>query len=98
MVFSKVVMDRETQRSRGFGFVAFQQEASIERAIHGLDNKDFGGRTITVNRAKERDELQRCVASLWVFCFYCSFCQKRSRALTHPRISSSFTRKRIRSR
>jgi|AntAceMinimDraft_5_1070358.scaffolds.fasta_scaffold62106_3 RNA recognition motif-containing protein len=53
-------MDRETGRSRGFGFVAFQQEASIERAIHGLDNKDFGGRTITVNRAKERDEM-RCV-------------------------------------
>lgn len=78
-------MDRETGRSRGFGFVAFAQESSLDRAIQGLDGNEFGGRTITVNRAKERDEM-RCVATCVVFfSFFSFFLPNATHAPTHRR-------------
>lgn len=48
-----LVTDRETGRPRGFGFVEMD-EASASSAIQGLNEKDFGGRNITVNEARER--------------------------------------------
>ena len=48
-----LVTDRETGRPRGFGFVEMDAEAATA-AIDGLNNKDFGGRDLNVNEARER--------------------------------------------
>ncbi len=49
---AKVIMDRETDRSKGFGFVEFDSKDDAENAIESLNGKDLGGRTIVVNEAK----------------------------------------------
>lgn len=49
-----VVKDRDTGRSRGFGFVRFGQEADAEAAINAMNNIEFDGRTIRVDKASER--------------------------------------------
>jgi RNA recognition motif-containing protein len=48
-----LITDRQTGRPRGFGFVEMDEEGA-KAAIEGLDSKDFGGRTINVNEARER--------------------------------------------
>jgi RNA recognition motif-containing protein len=48
-----LISDRQTGRPRGFGFVEMDEEGA-KAAIEGLDSKDFGGRTINVNEARER--------------------------------------------
>jgi RNA recognition motif-containing protein len=54
----RLVTDRETGRSRGFGFVEVPEQ-SVERAIQALNGVEFGGRTLTVNEAKPREERSR---------------------------------------
>ena len=49
-----LITDRDTGRPRGFGFVEMDAD-SINAAIEGLNNKDFGGRDLTVNEARERN-------------------------------------------
>ncbi|KAJ8530179.1 hypothetical protein K7X08_037014 [Anisodus acutangulus] len=54
VVESKIINDRETGRSRGFGFVTFKDEQSMKEAIEGMNGQDLDGRNITVNEAQSR--------------------------------------------
>ncbi len=49
-----VLTDRETGRSKGFGFVTFSQEEDGDKAIAAMDGKELEGRPIKVNEARER--------------------------------------------
>lgn len=51
----KLITDRETGRSRGFGFVEMSSKEETEKAIESLDGRDWNGRTLKVNRAKPRE-------------------------------------------
>ena len=51
---AKVITDRETGRSRGFGFVTFVDASAIKEAIQAMDGKQLDGRSIRVNEAQER--------------------------------------------
>ncbi len=56
VVSATVIMDRETRRSKGFGFVEMSTEEEAQEAIKKLNNSDLEGRTIVVNVAKPREE------------------------------------------
>ena len=49
---AKVMMERETGRSKGFGFVEMGSDAEAQAAIAGLHGKDMGGRALVVNEAR----------------------------------------------
>ncbi|HKD44826.1 MAG TPA: RNA-binding protein [Candidatus Angelobacter sp.] len=49
-----VVTDRQTGRSRGFGFVEMSDRGEAEKAIEALNGKEFGGRTLNVNEARPK--------------------------------------------
>ena len=51
---AQVISDRETGRSRGFGFVEMGSAEAAQKAISALDGKNIDGRQLTVNVAKER--------------------------------------------
>jgi len=53
---AKVITDRETGRSRGFGFVEMASEDEGKDAMLGLNNKEVEGRAMSVSVAKEREE------------------------------------------
>lgn len=53
---AKVITDRESGRSRGFGFVEFENDAEGDAAVEKLNNSELDGRTITVNEARPREE------------------------------------------
>ncbi|QDV30350.1 RNA recognition motif (RRM, RBD, or RNP domain) [Planctopirus ephydatiae] len=53
---AQVVMDRETGRSKGFGFVEFGDSQSASDAINAMNGKDVNGRALTVNEARPREE------------------------------------------
>jgi RNA recognition motif-containing protein len=59
VVSAKVIIDRETNRPRGFGFVEMAQAEEAQKAVEGLDQKDFMGRTLKVNLAKPREDRPR---------------------------------------
>jgi len=50
----RVIMDRDTGRSRGFGFVEYEADANAESALQALDGKDMGGRALRVNEAQDK--------------------------------------------
>jgi RNA recognition motif-containing protein len=58
---AKVITDRNTGRSRGFGFVSFEQDEAADKALQEMNNTELDGRTITVNVAhdKRRDSRPR---------------------------------------
>ena len=51
---SAVISDRDTGRSRGFGFVTFAQASDADNAIEGMNGRELDGRNLNVNEAKER--------------------------------------------
>jgi RNA recognition motif-containing protein len=53
---AKVITDRETGRSRGFGFVTFEQGADAAQAMSEMDGQMLDGRSIRVNEANERPQ------------------------------------------
>ena len=53
---AKLFTDRETGKSRGFGFVTMGHVAEGNAAIKGLDGKDKGGRKLKVNEARPKDD------------------------------------------
>ena len=53
---AKVMMDRDTGRSKGFGFVEMGSDAEAESAINGLNGQPLAGRSIVVNVARPREE------------------------------------------
>ncbi len=54
-----VMQDRETGRSRGFGFVTFAAAESGSKAIESLHDQDFEGRKLVVNEAKPKEDRPR---------------------------------------
>lgn len=53
---ANLMMDRATGRPRGFGFVTMSTPEEAEKAIEALHGKDLGGRALTVNIARPREE------------------------------------------
>ncbi|HEX8179076.1 MAG TPA: RNA-binding protein [Pyrinomonadaceae bacterium] len=53
---ASVVTDRETGRSRGFGFVEMASQEDGQKAIEQFNGKDFNGRNLTVNEARPRED------------------------------------------
>ena len=54
-----VIMDRETGRSKGFGFVDMGNDEEAKAAIAGLDGQPIGGRNVRVNEARPKEERPR---------------------------------------
>ena len=53
---AQVIMDRDTGRSKGFGFVEMRNDQEAEAAIAALNGQDFNGRPLTVNEARPRED------------------------------------------
>ena len=56
---ARVITDRETGRSRGFGFVEMSNDGEAGEALNGLNGTDLDGRTITVNEARPKEPRSR---------------------------------------
>jgi len=57
--YAKVITDRDTGRSKGFGFVEFESDDEGKAAEKALNGTELEGRTITVNEARPREERPR---------------------------------------
>ena len=53
---AKIIMDKYSGRSKGFGFVEMDNDSEAEQAIKSLDNSDMKGRNLRVNQAKPRSD------------------------------------------
>jgi RNA recognition motif-containing protein len=52
---AQIIVDRDTNRSKGFGFVEMETDAQAQAAIQGLNSREHDGRNLTVNEAKPRE-------------------------------------------
>ena len=59
VVSAKVVIDRDTNRSKGFGFVEMSTDEEAQAAIKELDGKDLKGRPVNVSEARPREDRPR---------------------------------------
>ena len=60
-----IITDRDTGRSKGFGFVEMPDSAAAKSAIQGLNGKELEGRALTVNEAKPREQRPAVSRSRW---------------------------------
>src|SRR5437762_1892055 len=56
VVSAQIINDRDTGRSKGFGFVEMANDDEAQNAINALNGQEHGGRTLTVNEARPREE------------------------------------------
>src|SRR5436190_686389 len=56
VVSAQIINDRDTGRSKGFGFVEMANDDEAQNAINALNGQQHGGRTLTVNEARPREE------------------------------------------
>lgn len=56
VVSAQVIVDRDTGRSKGFGFVEMNSDSEAQAAIDALNGQEFDGRPLTVNEARPREE------------------------------------------
>ena len=56
---ARIITDRDTGRSRGFGFVEMADDEAAKKAIDGMNGKELDGRELKVNEARERTERPR---------------------------------------
>lgn len=56
---AKIIMDKETNRSKGFAFVEMEDNVAGAEAIEQLNNKDVGGRNLRVNEARPKEDKPR---------------------------------------
>lgn len=54
-----IIIDRDTGKSKGFGFIEMPDNSEAEAAIKGLHGTEIGGRTLTVNQAKPKTDAPR---------------------------------------
>ena len=54
VVSARIITDRDTGRSKGFGFVEMSSDEEAQEAISGMNGKEFEGRTLTVSEAREQ--------------------------------------------
>ena len=59
VISAQIVTDRDTGRSRGFGFVEFAEQESAEKATRELNGTELDGRNLKVNEARSREERPR---------------------------------------
>lgn len=59
VVSAKVIIDRDTNRSKGFGFVEMESDDEAKAAIQQLDGKELNGRAIAVNEARPQENRER---------------------------------------
>ncbi|MEO5627452.1 MAG: RNA-binding protein [Candidatus Saccharimonadales bacterium] len=59
VVSAKVITDRDTNRSKGFGFVEMSSDDEAKKAVDELNNKELDGRAINVSEARPREERPR---------------------------------------
>ena len=59
VVSAKVIIDRDTNRSKGFGFVEMSSEEEAKKAVAELNGKELDGRTIAVNEARPQENRER---------------------------------------
>ncbi len=59
VVSANVIVDRDTNRSKGFGFVEMSSDEEAKKAIDELNGKELDGRAIVVNEARPREERPR---------------------------------------
>ena len=61
----KIITDRETGQSKGFGFVEMSTDSEANSAIDGLNGKDFNGRPLRVNEARPQERNSRGGGKRW---------------------------------
>ena len=59
VVSAKLIMDRETGRSKGFGFVEMSNNSEAQKAMEDLNGNTVDGRALTVNQARPREDRSR---------------------------------------
>ncbi|PID99496.1 RNA-binding protein [Candidatus Saccharibacteria bacterium] len=59
IAYCKVIIDRDTNRSKGFGFVEFEDDEAAKAAVAKMDGSELNGRTIVVNEARPREDNRR---------------------------------------